>query len=226
MTRQIVDLVVYEDQKREPLGISGTGLPHPKDFGLNPIPMGTACWRGFYCEYAIRQNHLRLTHLVVRNDGEYPPITGVTALYEDAYILNDGEDEPEPLVGRSVGTIVGSPDKSKIGHRQVQYDGGIYAGLNVPAPLTGGILWGINDINVPYIQIHLNNLISSSVILELLFENGMLVKTIDHSVVVAAKREEVLGMKHPDFRSPEYAPFEANIEAWIRSTLSLDYRFF
>ena len=163
MTRQIEDLIVYEDQRREPLGISGTGLPHPKDFGLNPIPMGTACWRGFYCEYTIRQNCFWLTHLVVRQDGGYPLINGVQALYEDAYILADDEDAPEPLLGRSLGTVVGSPDKSKIGHRQVEYDGGIYRGLNVSAPLTGGILWGIDDIKVPYIQIHLNNLINTFV---------------------------------------------------------------
>lgn len=225
MTRQIPDIVYYKDQDHVPLSITGKGLPYPKDFDLRPLMMHTACWRGFYCNYAIRQERLWLTHLVVRHNGEYPIIGDVKALYEEERFLAADEEEPAPLRGRRVGTIVVDPDKSKIGHRMVSYDGGIYAGLNVPAPLTGGILLGIDDVDVPYIQYDLHYLITSKVILELLFDNGNLVKTNDLSAEVDQMRKYALKLPEMDHKSDFYIQFETEVKTWMRSILSLEYKF-
>ncbi len=227
MTKQIVDQIIYEGERHRPLSISGKGLPHPRDFGLRPGMMSTACWRGFYCEYTVRQDQLWLTHLVVHHDGEYPPIAGVNALYEDERLLGENEDEPEPLPGRWLETVWVMQGETEVSGWGIIYDGGIYANLNVPAPLTGGILLAIDDLDIPpYIQYDLSHLISSKTILELLFEKGTLVKKIDHSAAVAAKREQVLALQVPDYETPEYDLFEAEIKAWIRSTLTRDYQLF
>lgn len=225
MTKQIVDQIIYEGERHLPLSISGKGLPHPRDFGLNPFTISTACWRGFYCQYTVRDNRLWLTHLVVRDITEYPPISGVHALYEENRFLEDDEVEPEHLLGRGVGKIVGSPDRSKIGRRELHYDGGIYTSLNVFAPLTGGILLGIGDIETPYIQYDLHYLITSQIILELVFRDGELVNKIDHSATIAGKREQLLSLQRPDFGTSEYEVFKIEIKEWIRSALTYPYLF-
>ena len=223
MTKQIVDVVYHNSERLFPLSISGTGLPHPRDYGLHPFMISTACWRGFYCEYTIREDRLWLTRLVVRHDGEYPVIDGVKALYEEDRFLAADEEEPEFLLGRLVFQETVKDSETII--RELHYDGGIYENLNVPASFTGGILVNMGDVDVPYIQYDFNYLSSSETILELLFEKGVLVKTIDHSAAVAAKRDELVKKQRPEYKRAGYDLFEADIKTWIRSTLTLDYNF-
>lgn len=226
MTNQMADRVIYEGQSHRPISIAGKGLPQPHNFGLDPFPISSACWRGFYCEYRIRKDQLWLTHLVSRHTGDqYPIIDGTTALYEEAQLLGENEDEPEELVGRWVQTVWIDDGDTEVSGWGVVYDGGIYTGLNILAPLTGGILLGVDDIDIPYIQFDLNYLLGSKTVLELLFDKGILVKTIDHSVAVTAKREEVLGLQRPAFQTADYEAFEAEVKTWIRSTLNLNYKF-
>jgi hypothetical protein len=222
MTKQIVDSIYYNNERHLPLSISGKGLPHPKDFVLDPFGVSSACWRGFYCDYTIRESQLWLTHLVVNHDGDYPQIDGVDAIYEEDRILKADEVEPEFLDGRYV---FRSLSGSSQGERELHYDGGIYTHLNVPAPLTGGILLGIGSVDAPYIEFDFNYLSHSETVLELLFENGVLTKTIDHSAAIAAKRDELVQKQIPEFKSAEYDLFKADIKAWIRSTLTLEYQF-
>jgi hypothetical protein len=223
VTKQIVDVVYYNNERLFPLSISGKGLPHPKDFGLHPFMISTACWRGFYCEYTIREDRLWLTRLVAQHDGEYPVIDGVKALYEEDRFLAADEEEPEFLLGRWVFEETAKDSETVL--RELHYEGGIYENLNVPAPLTGGILLDMGDIDVPYIQYDFSYLSSSETILELLFEKGVLVKTIDHSAAIAAKRDELVKKQRPEYKSAEYDMFEADIKAWIRSTLTFNYSF-
>lgn len=223
MTKQFADAIYYNNERHLPISMSGKGLPHPHDYGLDPDMRSTACYRGFYCNYTIRQNYLWLTHLVVGHDGDYPQIGGVDAIYEEDRILTDGEADPEFLEGRWVLRL--SSEESKTIERTVHYDGGIYANLKVPAPLTGGILLGIGDVDVPYIQYDFSHLSSYETVLELLFEQGDLVKTIDHSESIAAKRDELIKKEQPKYRSVKSDVFDADIQGWMRSTLMLEYKF-
>jgi len=223
MTKQIVDAIYYNNERHLPISMSGKGLPHPRDYGLDPDMRSTACWRGFYYQYTIRQERLWLTHLVVNHKGDYPLIDGVSVIYEKDRILKDDEAEPEFLDGRWVLRLTSADSKTV--KRTVHYDGGIYSNLNVLAPLTGGILLGIGDVDVPYIQYDFSHLSGYETILELLFEQGILVKTIDHSTSVAAKRDELMKVEQPEYESVEDDLFEADIQTWMRSTLMLEYKF-
>jgi hypothetical protein len=81
MTAQIPDTFIYQGEEYALVGIEGGGLLKPKDFGLQPIMMHTACYRGYYCTYRIAEDGLFLTHLVVRTrQAIYPPIEGREAV--------------------------------------------------------------------------------------------------------------------------------------------------
>ncbi len=95
MTAQVPDTLLYNDKPYDLTGMEGSGLPSPDDFGMQPVMMHTACYRGFYCTYVIRDEQLYLSGLTVRSEsGEYPPVNGVhpqidpygTGTYEDIHL--------------------------------------------------------------------------------------------------------------------------------------------
>jgi len=82
MTGQIEDTVIWKKKKYDLLGYEGDEefpLFTPNQYGMNPRPLHTACWRGFYCTYKIVRNSLYLDALCVGDaDAHYPPINDVT----------------------------------------------------------------------------------------------------------------------------------------------------
>src|SRR5512145_3212170 len=78
MTGQIHDKVLYEGTEYDLVSVNGEGLFEPSIYGLLPQMLHTACWRGFYCAYAIEQFNLLLTSLTIRtHNGQYPPISSL-----------------------------------------------------------------------------------------------------------------------------------------------------
>lgn len=75
MTGQIHDKVLFEGTEYDLVGQDGEGLFEPSAFGMFPQMIHTACWRGYYCAYAVERFDLLLTHLTIRTrDGKYPLI--------------------------------------------------------------------------------------------------------------------------------------------------------
>jgi hypothetical protein len=84
MTGQIHDQVSLRGQTYALLSVAGAGLFEPTAFGLVPTMLHTACWRGFYCAYAVEASDLLLTTLTIRTlDGKYPPLNGVFPADDD-----------------------------------------------------------------------------------------------------------------------------------------------
>lgn len=80
MTAQVPDHLFYEDEQYAIVGVDGSGLLTPADFGLEPVMMSTACWRGFIADYAVDGERLILSALTVRTvDDQYPPLKGIAA---------------------------------------------------------------------------------------------------------------------------------------------------
>ena len=53
----------------------------PKEFGLTPKQISTACWRGYYATYSAENDKLQLVNLTVNDEsGSYPDINGVHAV--------------------------------------------------------------------------------------------------------------------------------------------------
>jgi len=52
----------------------------PKEFGLTPKQISTACWRGYYATYSEKNDKLQLVSLTINDEtGRYPDINGVHA---------------------------------------------------------------------------------------------------------------------------------------------------
>jgi hypothetical protein len=72
MTAQIQDSLQY-DGERWSLVHYSAGEPFlPQVHGLHPMPMHTACWRGYVCGYAVRDDRLGLDSLEVNHRTEDP----------------------------------------------------------------------------------------------------------------------------------------------------------
>lgn len=97
MTAQIPDRFIYRGEEYALVGKKGGGLLTPLDFGMRPVMIHTACYRGFYCAYLATEDGLYLTEMTVRTAddvypvvGTYHPIVGdYTAIYSDMRILTN-----------------------------------------------------------------------------------------------------------------------------------------
>jgi hypothetical protein len=85
MTGQIHDKVFYNGTEYDLVEQNGGGLFDPSAFGMFPQMIHTACWRGYYCRYAVERFDLLLTRLKIRtHDEQYPLIMGVSPA-DDGY---------------------------------------------------------------------------------------------------------------------------------------------
>lgn len=54
-------------------------LVTPQDYGMEPIPISTACWRGFYSTYVIKDELIFLETMTTSiKDGNYQPINKIS----------------------------------------------------------------------------------------------------------------------------------------------------
>ena len=87
MAAQIQDRLTYEQDDYVVVGIKtvGTPLPTPQDFGISPVMISTACYRGYYVGYAVENDHLFLTDLCVRDQhNHYPFIQGFLGEWDES----------------------------------------------------------------------------------------------------------------------------------------------
>ena len=94
MTAQIMDRFLFRGEEYRLVGGEGGPLISPQDFGMEPGFIHTACWRGFYSAYEIKDDQIFLVEMTMREKkGNYiainnkmPEVTGDQALYEDIYL--------------------------------------------------------------------------------------------------------------------------------------------
>lgn len=70
MTAQMPDAFFYKDEEFVLIGLKGSNLFKPNDFGVFPIMASTACYRGFVASYIITEKQLVLTGLMLRTQEE------------------------------------------------------------------------------------------------------------------------------------------------------------
>lgn len=86
MTAQIPDTFIYEKQEYELVGLSGEGLPTAEFFGMKPKTLHTACWRGYYMTFEIKDNKLFLKDLFLRTrNGKYKSVNGIKPKKHDEF---------------------------------------------------------------------------------------------------------------------------------------------
>ena len=58
MTAQMPDQFYYKKEQFALIGLKGSNLFDPEDYGVFPIMASTACYRGFVAEYHITEKQL------------------------------------------------------------------------------------------------------------------------------------------------------------------------
>ena len=154
MTAQIGDRCRFYGEKftivkyRDPIRFD------PRDYGMEPESACTACYRGFWCEYAVIEGRVVLENLFIntKND-QYPPIAGV---FPDVV-----GDDMEKLI-------------EYMGHHA-------YHGLYLPVKYTGSFLVGSKFLREFYVHAGFQAPWCWQILKEYIFQDGEIVKTNDHS---------------------------------------------
>ena len=77
-TGQISDTFIFKGNVYSLIGKTDGDIAHPKQFGMNPVMIHTACYRGFYASYELTDEAIILKELTLREkETNYLPITGV-----------------------------------------------------------------------------------------------------------------------------------------------------
>ena len=80
MTAQIGDIYRFKKNRYTIIAMSKPINFHPSHYGFKPTAPHTACWRGYCCEYIIKQDGLYLDKLEINcADGHYPALFGICA---------------------------------------------------------------------------------------------------------------------------------------------------
>jgi hypothetical protein len=194
MTAQARDTIVYpeggpegapyrEDGRAQAwtiIGVAGSSLFDPAAHQLRVTSPHTGCWRGFYCEYAVRGGELLVTHVICGLGvaerrklqlGAPPMVFGT------------------PLRARLFMSRTFDPRTGLTGPEQLSSMGEFHAdGLAGPMDFTGGLLLGRDLIEelVAYPGFHSPHMFQA--LTELTFEHGRLVDATDHSEAMVPYR--------------------------------------
>jgi hypothetical protein len=63
MTAQIHDTILIDEKNFSIVGVNGGGLFTPQSIGIMPVPVMSACWRGYVCQYKLDGGQLILNEL-------------------------------------------------------------------------------------------------------------------------------------------------------------------
>lgn len=199
MTAQIGDIYKFKGKEFKIVALSSAILFDPKNFGLEPHASSTACWRGYWCEYAIDNDELLLKNLYLFNeDDRYPPFNGVEVSPPEF-------KEYECNGGKKVTT------EAHFGHR-------VYRDVNMPIPYTGKILLGDGFLQEYYIHMGFQRGWAYKQLIELIFEGGLLLGCNDLSHIAQAQRD-AMKQSNIDPRRPG----GDNIRKFVADSFSPDY---
>ena len=67
MTAQIPDQFLYKNEQFVLIGLKGSNLFKPEEYGIYPVMASTACYRGFVATYVITNKQLILNKLVLKS---------------------------------------------------------------------------------------------------------------------------------------------------------------
>lgn len=177
MTAQIGDIYKHKNKEYSIVAMSAPINFKPQDFGLEPQARGTACWKGYWCEYHITDGKLLLKKLFMYNgEGKYPLLNGVGVVeqtYHEGISITSGDTKSRKVML-----------EDNMGHR-------MYKNVNLQIKYSGKILVGDDFIRDYYIHIGYQRAWAYKTLIEFVFEDGNLIETIDHSDITERLRKEI-----------------------------------
>ncbi|HEU0293077.1 MAG TPA: hypothetical protein VFR47_10105 [Anaerolineales bacterium] len=221
MTAQITDQFVLRDQRYTIAGVKGNELFVPENFGLEPFSLGSGCWRGYVCEYGLKDEHLVLERLGISlgyyaepeaelkarrkfQDIEGPPINGVIPFKPTKPI--------DKIAGKKL-IIHGILDQD------CEYFNNAYKGLGLRINFTGGILIGDGFIERLFVGMGFQPAWKYKMVMELSFVDGMMTEQRNVSHQIGELRQKMIKQRlEPDLKASK-----DELRTWIESAFSLDY---
>lgn len=204
MTAQIGDIYQYHNKNYTIVALSSGILFDPKNFGLEPHARFTACWRGYWCEYAIIDDELVLKDLYIFNlDEKYPSFNGV---------------EVSPPEFEEYERYSGNVKKSEKVTLPAHFGHRVYRDVNLHIPYTGKILLGDGFMKEYCINMGFQRSWAYKELIELIFEEGLLLDCNDLSHIAEAQRE-AMKKRNEDPQHPD----GGNIPKFVEDSFSLDY---
>ena len=176
MTAQIGDIFKYQKKEYTVVALSNGQLFDPKNYGLEAHARCTACYRGYWCEYGVDDESLMLRDFYMFNlDGNYPPLNGIQIAPQEF-------EECQCYVGENKWEKSTMP--AHLGHQ-------VYRNVNLLLPYTGKILLGRDFMGEYYIHMGFQRGWAYRRLIELEFDEGLLLESHDVSHIARAKREEI-----------------------------------
>ncbi|HSX52739.1 MAG TPA: hypothetical protein VLF09_17375 [Cellvibrio sp.] len=194
MTAQVADRFIYLGSPFHLAAYSNGELFYPDQHGYRPFPASTACWRGYCCEYAVKNGRLVLHQLCINHDGGEAEQTAQTS----PPALNS---KPAAL---STETHIGK---------------WLFDDVSLPLDYSGGVVIGRDFIYSLYAHMGFHPAWKYETVYELIFESGNLVHTSDLSHRMAEAREKIA--KNPAEDIGDYS--NEQIEQWIKNCFRRDY---
>ncbi len=199
MTTQIGDIYKYNEKKYSCFELTSECF-NPCDYGLHPMDICTSCLRGYWCEYEITENRLRLQALHIYDTNKhYPAINGV----------NISPIEYMPGLAVHNEGLVPIEIPCYFGHET-------YENIDLSLPYTGKMLLG-NSVTT---YITPNRLCDCRELVSLEFENGELKKVEDFSELAKILRKVKKRFKLRKFRQDkelyEKLPEDLRNSLWWR----------
>jgi len=193
MTAQIADILRIDEDEYSILAIQNVWPFDPKHLGLTPQGVCSACWRGHFEEYVLKNDDLVLDKFAINLD----------------YLSS--KKAPE-VFGKSPGIIEGF--KKGLANT-------FYEALNQKMDYSGGLLIGRKFLRDFYIHMGFHRPHCFEVVLELEFAGGRLKRTSDHSAKMEEIRKKILEAKAEG--GAKESPNREEIGKWIDECFSLDY---
>jgi len=194
MTAQFHDQLLLDEQVFSIVGVNGGELFDPSAFGLHPVPSLSACWRGYVCQYKVREGRLVLYQLEVNLGPLGEPASG---------LIGPAINGIQPVAPQGLPPF--------FDHR--------YASLNLAMPFSGGLLAGDGLLSKLYVHMGFHPAWKYETVFELIVFAGKVTEVRDVSERLAAIRAT---MTQRPLR-PDPTDADADLRAWIDSTYKLNY---
>lgn len=170
MTAQVSDTVVFRGKTYSIAGVLGGPLFDPAEFGIEPVMMNTACWRGYVCTYGFTRERLHLVELEI----------GSRSLFHGAAMTGESE-----LFG-----VLPEADRGWGAFK--------YAGLDVAIPFSGGLLLGADFIRSLYVHMGFHPAWKFCSVVEVLLDEGRVTEWHDRSIDVERIRHAIESGESPE----------------------------
>ena len=221
MTAQITDQFVLRDQRYTIAGVKGNDLFVPENFGLEPFSRGSGCWRGYVCEYGLKNEYLVLERLQISLGYDAEPDAQLKA--QRRFQAIEGPPINDVIPFKPTKPIDKTAGKKLIIHgildQDCAYFNNAYKGLGLRINFTGGMLIGDGFMERLFVGMGFRPAWKYETVMELRFVDGMLTEQRNVSHQIRELRQKMIKQRlEPDLKASK-----DELRTWIESTFSLDY---